>query len=165
MILQIKQQPDSVCFTRLERTMTTASHAYVAIGFAVAVLVCVPVAAAVAQVKENFCVDDGSCRTVKVQNGSGATVLSVKVSQKDSSNNCPKDSRLVKKNLSGTISIGGANYDVKLRDECDYRIKFNTTSGCTGDKAVNYNEDDTQKVVKLSGGCGSLKAAKRDAEE
>ncbi len=109
MVVQMKQKSDSSCSTRLERTLAASSHVFVAIGFAVAFLVCIPVASAVAQVKENFCVDDGSCRTVKIQNGAGTTVLSVRVTQKNSSNNCPKDSRLVKKNLSGTISIGGAS--------------------------------------------------------
>ena len=102
---------------------------------------------------------------MKLQNSASVTVTSVRVKQKDTSNNCPEDDRKIKENLSGTVSLGGASYDVKLRDECDYRIKFNTTSGCTGDKEVNYNEDDTHTLVKLSKGCGSLQADKRDAED
>lgn len=135
---------------------------------------------AYSEVGMDFCEKDmnGVCAIAKVQNQATAVVKKVVVEQRGK--NCHrKVTKTHKRNL-----IAGSNnntFRMKVSSECQYRVVFKTTSGCTGDKDVvlkpenirkSFKRDNVTKEIKigengktwqelfprarLKGGCGTL---------
>ena len=113
----------------------------------------------------DFCGDAGSCRDMGVYNRSAALVTSVVITQEKTDGACTLDERKFTKNLNG---LGGENMDgdgftVSANTKCKYKIKFKTTSGCTGDKTAHMkpgNFAENKTYVELKNGCGTLDTRK-----
>ena len=132
----------------------------------------------VAQATElDFCGGRKNCNAGRVINGASVTVTKVKVNQLAGSNGCQAVEKVHSKNLSGNPKgdpTGIANgltdsdstqhgFGLKLRKDCEYRVQFNTTSGCPGDKVVKISLDDQKATppktaALLVGDCASLKS-------
>jgi hypothetical protein len=118
-----------------------------------------------ASAEDAFCSDGDSCSEVTVYNHSMALVTSVKIEQHTTDGACEYSDNTYTANLSGTggDDWGGDAFDVSLNKNCKYKFKFNTTSGCKGDKTTHMttgNFADGKSVVQLKGACGSLKVIK-----
>ncbi|MEM7329377.1 MAG: hypothetical protein AAF437_11595 [Pseudomonadota bacterium] len=115
--------------------------------------------------ESDFCGSDNECQNMGVYNRSAALVTSVVITQEKTDGACALDERTYSQNLTG---VGGANMDgdgftVSVSPNCQYKIKFKTTSGCTGDKTTHLtpsNFENGKQYVELKGGCGSLDTRK-----
>ena len=111
----------------------------------------------------SFCnVDEPNCVKLYVKNSASATVKSVKLTQEQGSKTCKGGvEKTIKKNVTGGTSITPGEKVAFYADQsCKYKVKFKTTSGCTGDKTTHFNSDDFisgRNLAELSGACGTLK--------
>lgn len=113
----------------------------------------------------DFCGDATTCQDITINNRSAALVTSVKVTQEKTDGACALDDRNFSKNLNG---MGGENVDgdyfsLSVNTSCQYKIKYKTTDGCTGDKTTHLTPDNFKKgktYTELRGACGSLKTQK-----
>ena len=101
-----------------------------------------------------------NCTTGMVYEGASVVVTKVKVNQLAGPSGCKADEKVYSKNMTHESKFG-----VLLRKDCEYRVQFNTTSGCTGDKAVKITVKDMASappvtVATLEGGCGTLSGNK-----
>ena len=101
------------------------------------------------------------CKNGMVYNSAAVVVTKVKVKQLAGPNGCTAVEKIYSRNM----SQGEAPFGVRLRKDCEYRVQFNTTSGCTGDKVVKITPKDLTlatpvTVANLEGICGSLKGNK-----
>lgn len=120
---------------------------------------------AMASADKDFCGERTACQDMGVYNRSAALVTSVTITQEQTDGACTEDKRTFTQNLSG---LGGANMDgdgftISANSSCRYKVKFKTTSGCTGDKSNHMEPSDfsTKNYIELVNGCGTLKAKKK----
>jgi len=110
----------------------------------------------------NFCIDADNCKTIYVQNNAAVTVKKVNITQQKGDESCESGLKeTVKRDMAGgTGFIKGQSYNFSAIPDCTYKVKFVTTSGCTGDKTTHFRRSDFEagkNIVKLSGPCGWLK--------
>lgn len=79
--------------------------------------------------KTSFC-EGNACTQVKIKSSATVVVKSVTVIQQTKNGKCTKEERKVSENLTA-----GQSYSIVIREDCNYKFKFKTTSGCTGDKS------------------------------
>lgn len=111
----------------------------------------------------DFCGDAAKCWSVDIENNSSVTVTKVKVTQEKTDGACEKDERSYSQNLAGNAgsSTGGDALALTVNKACKYKVKFTTTSGCTGDKVAHIGPKkfaENAELVELVGGCGTLTA-------
>ncbi|MEL7108782.1 MAG: hypothetical protein AAGL99_05910 [Pseudomonadota bacterium] len=114
----------------------------------------------------NFCdSDEGGCIKAWVENRSSALVTAVNITEQNGDDSC--DGGLKKteeKNMVGGARVAeGAEFAFYAKKICKYKVKFKTTSGCTGDKVQHLKPSDFADgyyVVKLNNACGTLNANK-----
>ncbi|MBI1182507.1 MAG: hypothetical protein GC201_18345 [Alphaproteobacteria bacterium] len=102
-----------------------------------------------------------TCLTAYVQNSASVTVTSIDIDQeKGASGTCdPVRKRVDRTVLGGTDLDPGQQFRVSVDSSCEYKISFNTTKGCTGDKVAHLRKrhfDEQRNYVKMRGACGSL---------
>lgn len=119
-----------------------------------------------AAAQASFCGVDQTCLGLKVINNSSALVTSVKLTQESTSGACTKDARRVTRNLAGIAGGsgggGGESFTIGVNTACQYKVKYKTTSGCTGNKTAHMTVKKFaagQTYVDLSGSCGSLETS------
>lgn len=110
----------------------------------------------------NFCGAATDCKTIYVQNNAAVTVRKVNITQQKGDESCESGlKKTVKRDMAGgTGIIKGQSYNFSAIPDCTYKVKFVTTSGCTGDKTTHFRRSDFEagkNIVKLSGPCGWLK--------
>ena len=115
-----------------------------------------------AMAEDNFCSEGDSCIEVEIHNRSAALVKSVKIEQHTTDGACEYSDNTFSQNLSGTggDNMEGDSFMVDLDKSCKYKIKFKTSSGCTGDKTTHLTPEDfadSKSLAQLRGACGSLK--------
>ncbi len=111
----------------------------------------------------NFCDGSEKCWDLSVENNSSVTVTKVKITQEKTDGACDKDERSYSQNLAGNAgsSTGGDTLELIVDKACKYKVKFSTTSGCTGDKVAHIGPKkfaENAETVELVGGCGTLAA-------
>lgn len=111
----------------------------------------------------DFCGDAGSCQEMGVYNRSAALVTSVVITQEKTDGACTLDERTITQNLTGISgnNAEGEGFTINANTNCQYKVKFKTTSGCTGDKTTHMtpkNFENGKNYVELKGACGSLNA-------
>ncbi|MEP1143657.1 MAG: hypothetical protein ABJH52_08055 [Henriciella sp.] len=123
-----------------------------------------PLASGAASAQAAFCNGGYGCQTVQIKNSSSTTVISVNVTQQSTDGACEVDKRHYKENLSdmvgGSVGMVGESFSIGMLTTCKYKVKFNTTKGCKGDKVSHLspkNFRDGKNGVKLDGACGTLK--------
>lgn len=129
--------------------------------------------AGAAHATEGYCdADEEGCTQVKIFNGSSALVKSVKVTQQTTEGACDVVEHKYSKNLStvggGSAGIRPKSITLHFSDTCRYKVKFKTTSGCTGDKVGHIGPSrfaEGQNAVGLLHDCGSLKVGIRTWQE
>nr|WP_070958944.1 hypothetical protein [Hyphomonas sp. Mor2] len=120
--------------------------------FAIALAICGATSAG-----DSFCISGGTCTQMTIENVSAALVTSVKIEQHTTDGACQYADSTFSQNLNGMF---GESYDVSVNSKCKYKIKFHTTSGCSGDKTTHItpgNFDDRETTAQLKGNCGTLK--------
>lgn len=115
---------------------------------------------------EDFCGDAESCKEMSVFNRSAALVTSVTITQEKTNGDCVIDKRTFSKNLNGVggESMDGDGFTIQANSTCKYKIKYKTTSGCTGDKTGHFTPkgiSTNKNYAELTGACGSLKVKVR----
>ncbi|MEM9572427.1 MAG: hypothetical protein AAF996_13265 [Pseudomonadota bacterium] len=110
----------------------------------------------------NFCTTATNCKTIYVQNNAAVTVKKVNITQQKGDDSCESGlKKTVSRDMAGgTGIIKGQSYNFSANPDCKYKVKFVTTSGCTGDKTTHVRRSDFEagkNIVKLSGPCGWLK--------
>lgn len=117
-----------------------------------------------ASAQAGFCDGGDDCQTVQIKNSSSTTVISVNVTQQSTDGACGVDKRHYKENLSdmvgGPVGMVGESFSIGMLTTCKYKVKFNTTKGCKGDKVSHLkpkNFRNGKNGVKLDGACGTLK--------
>lgn len=126
-----------------------------------------------AHASEGYCdAGEKDCTSVKIFNGSSALVKSVKVTQQTTDGACEKVEHKYSKNLStvggGSVGIRPKSITLHFKNTCRYKVKFKTTSGCTGDKVGHIGPSAFAKgknAVGLLHDCGSLKVGVRTWQE
>ena len=111
----------------------------------------------------NFCVAGDACTTVYVENNASVTVLSVNITQEQGDGSCDGGvKKMVTRNRAGGTNIDpGQAFRFSANSICKYKVSFNTTKGCAGDKTTHIRPSDFAKardVVKLQNACGTLNA-------
>jgi len=114
----------------------------------------------------NFCdADEARCTKAWVENRSSALVTAVNITEQHGDDSC--DGGLKKtqeQNMVGGARVAeGAEFAFYAKKFCKYKVKFKTTSGCTGDKVQHLKPSDFADgyyVVKLNNACGTLNANK-----
>lgn len=117
-----------------------------------------------ASAQMGFCEYGKTCTKVKIANDSSGLVKAVNITQKTTDGAC--DYKKIKHgdNLSGLGGgpggLKGESFTIRLRTTCEYKIKYKTTSGCTGDKVAHITPEKFtagKNAVSLSEACGTLK--------
>lgn len=117
-----------------------------------------------ASAQMGFCEYGKTCTKVKVANDSSALVKAVNITQKTTDGAC--DYKKIKHgdNLSGLGGgqggLEGQSFKIRMKTTCEYKIKYKTTSGCTGDKVAHITPTKFsagKDAVSLSEACGTLK--------
>lgn len=121
----------------------------------------------VAQASEvNFCdSDDNGCLKAWVENRSSALVTAVNITEQHGDDSCEGGLKKTQDNnmVGGAGAAEGAEFSFRAKKICKYKVKFKTTSGCTGDKVQHLTPSDFKDgyyVVKLDNACGTLNAKK-----
>lgn len=106
----------------------------------------------------DFCIEGKACSKMVLRSRASVVTTNTKITQESTNGSCIAETRTLKRNLSKS----GANATVNIDPTCQYKVKFNTTSGCTGDKTAHMRPDDLESVtgIELRGGCGTLKTSK-----
>nr|WP_070958943.1 hypothetical protein [Hyphomonas sp. Mor2] len=107
-----------------------------------------------------FCNPGVTCKYIEIKNTSSALVTSVKIEQHTTDGACEYADATISQNLNGMYH---ESYDVAMSVSCKYKVKFHTTSGCSGDKTTHFTPDnfeDKKSGVLLKGACGTLKTSK-----
>nr|WP_070958942.1 hypothetical protein [Hyphomonas sp. Mor2] len=113
-----------------------------------------------ANAEANFCGINGDCADITIKNISSALVTAVKIEQHTTDGACKYADNNYSQNLSGWSE---ESFEVALNVNCKYKIKFKTTSGCSGDKTTHLTPENFaagKEKVQLEGACGSLKTYK-----
>lgn len=111
----------------------------------------------------SFCnIDEGNCVKAHLENVSSATITSTKVTQEAGKNACIGGiEKTISQNLTGGTKLSpGEKVTFYVDKTCKYKVKFKTTSGCTGDKTTHLSSSDIQSgsnTARIEGGCGTLK--------
>lgn len=120
----------------------------------------------------DFCPSDANCVGLKVENNSGALVKQVRIDQEGTGGLCDKVTNTFSSNLSGMNVTGGnlrgESFTTQVYPQCQYKIKYGTTSGCSGDKVTHMkpsNFDSGKDLVQLIGACGTLDTSKLREED
>ncbi|MEL6829387.1 MAG: hypothetical protein AAFO63_04550 [Pseudomonadota bacterium] len=118
--------------------------------------------AGVAQADVSFCTDNGNCVKAHLENVSSATVKSTKITQEKGANDCEGGiEKTISQNLTGGTKLTpGEKVTFYVDKRCKYKVKFKTTSGCTGDKTTHISSGDLgagTNVARIEGACGTLK--------
>jgi hypothetical protein len=136
-----------------------------------ALLVLIPLSYAAPAAATDMAFCSGDCGNIHVINRADVVVTDVVVRQlADSANICAAAKKTHKANLGkqGTSPYNESAFDIKVDRQCAYRVKFNTTKGCVGnkDKKITPDEiaDDKTQIV-LHGRCGTLKVDQRKPRE
>lgn len=114
----------------------------------------------------NFCdADEGGCTKAWVENRSSALVTAVNITEQHGDDSCEGGlKKTQEQNMVGGARVAeGAEFAFYAKKICKYKIKFKTTSGCTGDKVQHLKPSDFEDgyfVVKLNNACGTLNANK-----
>lgn len=122
----------------------------------------IPLTAGLAHAEVSFCTDDGNCVKAHLENVSSSTVTSTNITQEAGKNDCEGGiKKTVSQNLVGGTKLTPGNKTVFYVDKrCKYKVKFKTTSGCSGDKTTHLSSADIREgnnVARIEGGCGTLK--------
>lgn len=117
-----------------------------------------------ASAQMGFCYYGNSCTTVKVYNDSSALVKAVNITQKTTDGACEYKKVKHGDNLSGLGGgqggLKGQSFTIRMKTTGEYKIKYKTTSGCTGDKVAHLTPakfSAGKDAVSLSEACGTLK--------
>ena len=113
----------------------------------------------------NFCTSEtADCESIRIENQAPVTVTKVNLTQEKTDGACAKKEETISQNLSGTITGSFGEFVLaKFDRSCQYKVKFVTTSGCTGDKTAHFKVGNfplKYNAVVLKGGCGTLKTSK-----
>jgi len=121
----------------------------------------------IAQASEvNFCdSEDNGCLKVWVENRSSALVTAVNITEQHGDDSCEGGLKKTQDRnmVGGAGAAEGAEFSFRAKEICKYKVKFKTTSGCSGDKVQHLtpsNFEDGYHVVKLDNACGTLNAKK-----
>lgn len=106
----------------------------------------------------DFCIEGKACNKMVLRSRASVITTNTKITQESTNGTCTEETRTLKRNL----SKAGANAAVNIDPTCQYKVKFNTTKGCTGDKTAHMRPGDLESVtgIELRGGCGTLKTSK-----
>ena len=121
-------------------------------------------ATAASSVGAEFCESsDDNCAKIQIKNTASATVTKVNVTQQTTDGACEKKEETISRNLTGGIGGSGESVYARFVTSCTYKIKYVTTSGCSGDKEAYFkagNFPGKYNFVKLKGDCGHLETTK-----
>ncbi len=106
----------------------------------------------------DFCVEGGPCDRMTVRSRASVAVLKTKITQQSTDGACRNTAKTLKRNLSQSGAQAVVNFD----PNCQYKVRFSTTSGCIGDKTayMKVGQIEDYDGIELKGGCGTLKARK-----
>lgn len=111
----------------------------------------------------SFCnAGEANCVKAHLENVSSATVKSTDITQEAGKNNCDGGiKKTISQNLTGGTKLTpGEKVTFYVDKRCKYKVKFKTTSGCSGDKTTHISSADLgagENVARIEGGCGTLK--------
>lgn len=116
----------------------------------------------IASANTDFCGDIEDCREIQVKSSATVVVESVTVTQQPTDGACEKDQRKFTKNL---LAVQGKNFvpskfKFYANPNCKYRIRYNTTAGCAGQKSGLMTLSKFERhlrYVELKHACGTLK--------
>ncbi|MEM9572424.1 MAG: hypothetical protein AAF996_13250 [Pseudomonadota bacterium] len=114
----------------------------------------------------NFCeAGTDGCLKAWVENRSSALVKAVNITEQNGDDSCDGGLKKTQERnmVGGAGAAEGAEFAFYAKTICKYKVKFKTTSGCTGDKVQHLTPsdfDDGYFVVKLDNACGTLNAKK-----
>lgn len=112
----------------------------------------------------SFCnIDEANCVEAQIENVAAVTVTSVIITQEQGKKSCEGGvEKTISQNLKGGTKLTpGDKATFYANSICKYKLKFKTTNGCSGDKTTHIKPSNfyqNEKVAKLTGGCGTLKA-------
>jgi len=106
----------------------------------------------------DFCVEGGACDRMTIRSRASVAVLKTNITQQSTDGACENIEKVLKRNLSQSGAQAVVNFD----PNCKYKVRFNTTSGCIGDKTayMKVGQIEDYDGIELKGGCGTLKARK-----
>jgi hypothetical protein len=112
---------------------------------------------------------EDACMLAALKNRSSATVLSVDIVQKHihrEKGSCTGEERKITRNMTGGWN-NGKQLRIHVYEHCRYKVTFNTTGTCSGDKTGQFsaeNLENKRRQMTLDGACGSLSTRTSRAE-